>query len=96
MANNSNEARNRAGAAFKKEQRAKEGEKAASEYEADAIAVRKKTERLKALRLARDAAGIPAPTVAPAAPKKQKKAAKTKEKPLAEWLEGQKGDGREG
>jgi len=40
----------------KKEQRAREGAKAWADYQAEARAVRQKTERLKALRLARDAA----------------------------------------
>jgi hypothetical protein len=40
----------------KKEQRAREGAQAWAEYQAEARAVRDKTERLKALRLARDAA----------------------------------------
>ena len=40
----------------KKEQRAREGAQAWADYQAEARAVREKTERLKALRLARDAA----------------------------------------
>jgi hypothetical protein len=52
----SNEARARAEASFRKEQRAKEGAKAMMEYQANARIVREKTERLKALRLAKDAA----------------------------------------
>ena len=40
----------------KKEQQAREGAQAWAEYQAQARAVRQKTERLKALRLARDAA----------------------------------------
>jgi hypothetical protein len=46
-------------AQFKKMQRAEDGKKAMTEYEAEAIATRAKTERLKALRLARDAAEPP-------------------------------------
>ena len=46
----------RANAQFNKLQRAEDGKKAMSEYEADRIALRTKTERLKAARLARDAA----------------------------------------
>jgi hypothetical protein len=50
---NSQEARARAEASFKKkEERAREGAKAAAEYEANVIAVREKTARLRALRLA--------------------------------------------
>jgi hypothetical protein len=40
----------------KKEQRAREGAKAWADYQAEAKATREKTERLRALRLARDAA----------------------------------------
>jgi hypothetical protein len=40
---------------FKKEERAKDGRKAMTEYEIQGRATREKTERLKALRLARDA-----------------------------------------
>ena len=50
------EARARAEANFKKEERAKEGEKAMMEYQANERATREKTERLRALRLAKEAA----------------------------------------
>jgi len=52
----SNEARTRAEASFSKEERAKEGTKAMMEYQANIRMVRVKTERLKALRLATEAA----------------------------------------
>jgi hypothetical protein len=52
----SSAARSRAEATFKKEERAKDGAKAMSEYLANARAVRENTERLKALRLAKEAA----------------------------------------
>jgi hypothetical protein len=52
----SDEARTRAEANFKKEQRAKEGAKAMMEYQANGRLVREKTERLRALRLAKEAA----------------------------------------
>jgi hypothetical protein len=52
----SNEARARAEANFKKEERAKEGTKAMMEYQAYSRIVREKTQRLKALRLAKEAA----------------------------------------
>jgi len=52
----SNDARARAEASFRKEERAKEGAKAMTEYQADNRMVREKTERLKALRLAKEAA----------------------------------------
>ena len=51
----SNEARARAEASFSKEERAKEGAKAMMEYQAHSRMVREKTERLKALRLAKEA-----------------------------------------
>jgi hypothetical protein len=52
----SNEARARAEASFKKEERAKEGAKAMMEYQANGQKVREKTEKLRALRLAKEAA----------------------------------------
>ena len=51
----SNEARARAEASFRKEERAKEGAKAMMEYQANSRMIREKTERLKALRLAKEA-----------------------------------------
>ena len=51
-----NEARARAEASFKREERAKEGKEAMMEYQANIRKVREKTERLKALRLAKEAA----------------------------------------
>ena len=56
MATKPNEARARAEATFRKEERAKEGGKAMMEYQANSRVIREKTERLKALRLAREAA----------------------------------------
>ena len=53
----SNEAaRARAEASFRKEERAKEGAKAMMEYQANGRMIREKMERLKALRLAKEAA----------------------------------------
>ena len=49
----------RAEALFKKEERLRDGQKAMAEYEAAQLAVREKTARLRALRLARDAAAKP-------------------------------------
>jgi len=49
----------RAEASFKKEERLRDGQKAMAEYEAAQHAVREKTARLRALRLARDAAAKP-------------------------------------
>ena len=48
-------AQQRANSVFKKEQQAREGAKARQEYETAGIEVRKKTEQLKALRLAKEA-----------------------------------------
>ena len=56
LATESNEARARAEASFRKEERAKEGAKAMMEYQANSRMIREKTERLKALRLAKEAA----------------------------------------
>ena len=62
----STEARTRAEASFKKEQRAKEGAQAMQEYLASGRAVRERMERLKALRLAKEAAAKDAEPVVPA------------------------------
>lgn len=56
MTTGSDEARARAEASFKKEERAKEGARAMMEYQANSRMVREKTERLRALRLAKEAA----------------------------------------
>src|SRR5262244_4652828 len=53
---NADDAHRRAGALFKKEQQLREGQQAMAEYEAELQATREKTARLRALRLARDAA----------------------------------------
>jgi hypothetical protein len=50
------EARARAEASFRKEERAKDGAIAMTEYQANVRLVREKTERLRALRLAKEAA----------------------------------------
>jgi hypothetical protein len=52
----SSEARSRAEASFKKEERAKEGAKAMMEYQANSKVVRERMAKLKALRLAKEAA----------------------------------------
>ena len=62
-----------------------------SEYETAAVALRAKTERLKALRLARDAA---APAPAAAAPKRKAKKKKEAAGSLTDWLDGQAKEGR--
>ncbi len=52
----SSEARARAEASFRKEERAKDGAKAMMEYQANSRVIREKTAKLKALRLAKEAA----------------------------------------
>ncbi len=79
-----------AGAQFAKAQRANDAKKATSDYESAAKALRAKTARLKALRLARDAAAPPQP---PAAPKRRGKT-KGKSGTLSDWLDGQAREGR--
>jgi len=81
--------KNEANAQFAKLQRANDAKKATSEYETAAAALRAKTERLKALRLARDAA---APPPEPVAPKRKKKKAVGGK--LSEWLDGEAKEGR--
>jgi hypothetical protein len=58
---------NNAEAQFKKALREQDGKKAIAEYEAAGIAMRAKTAKLKALRLARDAELAAAPLAKPAA-----------------------------
>jgi hypothetical protein len=77
-------------------QRVDDAKKAVAEYEAAAEAIRAKTERLRALRLARDAANPPQ-----ASAKKSKSAAGKKGKSgvqasgnLADWLDEQAKEGR--
>jgi hypothetical protein len=60
----SDQARRRAEVLFKKEQQAHEGQQAMADYQASLDAMREKTARLRALRLARDAANK-TPTAAP-------------------------------
>jgi len=82
-----------ANAQFAKIQRANDAKKATSDYETAAAALRAKTERLKALRLARDAAAPPE-----AAAPKRKAAGKKKGKSgsLSDWLDGEAKEGRRG
>lgn len=86
----------KASAELRKAQQAEDGRKAMRDYEAEAAAVRAKTEKLRALRLAREAAAPPAPVRAsPAkAGRKTSKAAKAKSRPLSDWLDDQRKDGR--
>ena len=61
MSTNADEAHRRAEALFKKEQQRREGQQAMAEYQTELRAMREKTARLRALRLARDAANKKAP-----------------------------------
>lgn len=82
-------------AQFQKLQRAEDGKKAMSEYESEGAAVRAKTERLKALRLARDAAEEAAPRKGKAAAKKKPTSKKKgTSATLSGWLKDQQGGGR--
>jgi hypothetical protein len=64
--------RERAEASFKKKEiRALAGRQAMAEYTADGLAMREKTDRLKALRLARDAADMERVKNTPIAPAKK-------------------------
>jgi hypothetical protein len=84
---------------FAKLQRAEDGKKAMSEYEAEAAAVRAKTARLRALRLARDAdlaataAAAPPPVKKTAAKGKAAKAAAAPKGNLSDWLKDREGSG---
>ena len=78
---------------------AEDGKKAMAEYEASAAATRVKTEKLRALRMAKEAAEAAAPK--PPAKSKAKagaKSAKSKKKApegkLADWLDDQADSGR--
>ena len=87
----------RADAQFAKLQKAQDGKKAATEYEAERSAVLAKTERLKALRLARDAAGGSAPQSASPQPSASAKGPvrrkKKNAKSLASFLADRDGSG---
>ena len=77
---------------------AEDGKKAMAEYEASAAATRVKTEKLRALRMAKEAAEAAAPK--PPAKTKAKAGAKSKAKKkapegkLADWLDDQADSGR--
>jgi hypothetical protein len=58
---NSDEAHRRAEALFKKEQQLRAGQQAMAEHQAELRAMREKTVRLRALRLARDGANQKTP-----------------------------------
>jgi hypothetical protein len=85
----------KASAEARKMQQAEDGKKAMLDYEAQAAALRAKTEKLRAMRLARDAAEPPVPAKKKtSAAKKPAKAAKAKPRPLSDWLDDQRKDGR--
>ena len=77
-----------------KARRDADGKKAMAEYEASAEATRIKTEKLRALRLARDAA-LP-PVVAPVKGAKKTKSTKAKKDTgkLTDWIKTQEDSGR--
>jgi hypothetical protein len=84
----------------KKKQQAEDGRKAMLDYEAEAAALRAKTEKLRALRLAREAAAPPAPAKSSSAKSAKStrttaKTRKAKGQPLSDWLNDQKKDGRD-
>jgi hypothetical protein len=72
----SDQARQRAEKSFKQEGRARDRRKAMTEYEAQALAVREKTARLKELRLAKDAQALN--ELPPAKPTKRRTARREK------------------
>jgi hypothetical protein len=75
----------------------KPGTSAQSEYETSVEALRAKTERLKALRLARDAAAPPPPPkrkTKSTAGSKTKSNGKSPTGSLSDWLDGQAKEGR--
>jgi len=84
---------------YAKLQRSDGGKKAVAGYEAEAIAMRAKTEKLRALRLARDAelaANAPPAPVKKKAAAKGAKGAKATEGPtatLSDWLDAREGSG---
>lgn len=79
--------KSQADAQFKKAQRALDGKQAMSEYEANAAAVRSNTEKLRAARLARDAAiAAAAPAITPAKKRGKKAKAKVAGPSLSDWL----------
>jgi hypothetical protein len=89
MADNTNP--NKVNTEQKKARQAEDGKKAMADYEAEGAATRAKTERLRALRLAQEAAAPKAPVKTKAV--KKKAASKAKAPLLSEWLSDRKKDG---
>lgn len=83
----------RADAQFRKLQRAEDGKKAMSEYEAERVAMRVKTEKLRALRLARDSAEQAA-APPPAVPVKKVGKKKSAAGSLSDWMKTREDSGR--
>lgn len=82
-------------AQFAKTQKAEDGKKAMAEYEAAAVAIRAKTDRLRALRVAREAElAKNAPPAKAAAKKKPAKGKKVAAGKLEDWLDDQEKGGR--
>jgi hypothetical protein len=77
-------------------QRAEDAARAVSEYEAAAAALRAKTERLKALRLAREAELATAPKASAPARKTVVRKKKASTGSLSDWLDRQAQEGRRG
>jgi hypothetical protein len=73
-----------------------EGAKALADSQANGVAVRKNMERLRALRLAKEAEDAARAPIASAPVKKKAaaKSSKTKAPPLSQWLASQKDSGR--
>jgi hypothetical protein len=84
--------RQEAGGKFAKQQRTQTAQRATADYEIEAATLRAKTERLKALRLARDAAAPKPAAVAP----KQKSKKRGGSGTLSDFLDGQSKEGRNG
>jgi hypothetical protein len=80
--------------ALRKLAQAEDAKKARAEYDAAAKAVDVNTARLRALRLEREAAAASAVVEAKPVKKKQTKKAKAPAGKLSDWLQDQKGTGR--
>lgn len=91
-----NDPKSPAEGAIARAERQADGKKAMADYEAAAEAVRAKTERLRALRLARDAANPPAASKRTGTGRAAKSANKepASKKSLADWLTEQQNSGR--
>ena len=84
----------KASADARKLQQAQDGKKAMLDYEAEAAALRAKTEKLRALRLAREAAMPPAPAQDQEVGSQEvRQSAEAKPRPLSDWLDEQRKDG---